>query len=946
MLTLPESTVQESRSFNFVIPWVFFVLLAGSLSGCSGESPASRMKQARQYEQQGDYRKAAIELKQVVQKEPNNVAAHLLLGTVSLRLGEPIYAQQQFERAKKEGASPESVLPLLADSLLGQGSYKKLLATIRIAPSQSSQLQAELLAARGQALLMIKKPNSAAAAFDQALHLVPGQPRALIGQAELALSKDDLTAASEKLDAALNKNPTAMRAWILKGNIAYQQRHYSDAEADYRQAVKAPISDEPPLDKFVTHGRLASVLMQLGKNGEALKEINGMLQAASQSPLPNYLRAVLAYREKHYNLAAEKLQVVLKANPTSPNAQELLGIVKEKQGQNQQAEMYLTGALSADPSSPHLVIALARLQLKMGDSERAISTLNDAVGRGVTSPLVTGMLENLIMSVGQTRQGLAYLQQRLAPEAGNPNVQMTLARAFISHGINGQALALLKNVRASGEKETSQREVLLVTALLGSGRKAEALKTAKAVVDRHPKVALWHNLLGDVEAALQRNDAAREQYLTARRLDPENVGATFGLASLALRQLKFHEAINELRHLRGNSAEPRAMILMAHAYVGLGDQKKAVEILREATKKYPNAPAPLLILVRYELGNHQPQIAKDEVERALKHHPNNAALTNLLGVTQLAAGENKDAAVSFSNAAHEAPTVVAFQLNLARAQIAQGQITSAIKTLSGLRTAHPDNATVLFHLAEARMRNKQPKAAFAIVKSMQEKSHLKGQGDLLEGRLFEMQSNYASAANAFERAAQTLGNGSFLGLAVAAREKGQINPPEEPLLNWVHNHKQSFAEEVLLAQWYSQHDDLRQAASWYRKLARGRGRYVPVMLNNLAMVYLKQHDPRALPTAERAYRLAPHIAAIADTLGWIQLQSGDLRHAAKYLKQAISEDPGNPDMRYHFADLLAKSGKREDALRELTRALETHGAFENRAAAKALKKQLEKSTGG
>ena len=934
--------MKEKQTINLSIALALTVLAAGALSGCSGNSPAAKMRQARQFEHKGAYRKAAIELKEVVKEQPGNVSARLLLGKVSLQLGEPIYAQQQFEQAEKRGASSDSVLPLLADSLLGQGESKKLLKTVQIFPSQSSALQAKLFAARGQALLQLGKRKAAAAAFDRALHLVPEQPRALIGQAELALLKNDLAAAGQKLDAALKKNPTAMRAWVLKGNIAFQKKQLASAAADYRRAIKAPIQSESPFEKFVARGRLATILIQEKKDGEALEVINAMLKEAPQQPLPNYLRAVLAYREKHYNLAAEKLQIVLKGAPNNPNAQGLLGMIKERQGENEQAQMYLTGALSADPSNPDLVLALANLQLRMGNPDRALSTLNNAVGRGVSTPTVMRLLENTIMSVAQASQGLEYLRSHFLPEATNPGVQMSLAKAFISRGLDERAVSLLKKVQPSGEDAEAQKEELLVTALLAGGHKSGALRVARAAVSKHPNGARWHNLLGNLYVSLKRNDAARAQFLAARRLNPENAMATLSLASLALREQKFHEAINDLGYLHGNSGRPSAMILEARAYAGLKQHKKAVAILQEATQKYPDSPAPLLILVRYELGNHQPQIAKTQVEQALAHHPENAGLLNLLGLTQIVLKANQDAVQSFSKAAKEAPTNIKIRLNLAHAQIAANQIADAIRTLSGLRSAHPDNVAVLDLLAFAQMRNKQPKAAFAIAKAMQEKSSLKVQGNILEGRLFEAQHKYGNAALAFERAAHVSGNGAVLALAVTAREKGHINPPEKPLLDWVHQHEGSpnVTEIALLAQWYTQHNDLPQAAFWYRKVTEGHESYVPFMLNNLAMVYLMQHDSRALPTAQRAYRLAPHFAAVADTLGWIQFRAGDLRGAAIHLNQAVSEDPGNPDMRYHLASLLAKSGKKGEALKELNRALKTKGSFYEKPAAEALKEQL------
>lgn len=932
--------MKQKRKSNPSVALAVFLLVTVILSGCSRENPATLMRRAQRYEHQGAYRKAAVELKGVIKKQPNNIAARILLGTVALQLGSPIYAQKQFERAQKEGASPDSIQPLLADAFLGQGHYKRLLKVIRVKPSQPVTVQARLLASRGQALIALKREKDAGAAFEQALHLDPGQPQALIGQAELALSSGDRAAASRRLDAALKGDDNAMRAWLLKGMIAVHEKRLDDAETDYRRAIKGTSLSVSPYERFMARGRLATVLMQEGKNRQALSLIDWMLHLSPRHPLPNYLRAILAYHQKHYNLASEKLQIVLDAAPNDARAQALLGVIKEKQGDLQQAEMYLTSAVAADPSNPHLVVALAQVQLQMGDHDRALSTLNDAIGRGVTNPMVTGMLENTIMSVGQSGQGLAYLKRKLLPEAHNAVVQMSLASAFMKAGLNGQALALLKKVQVGSGGTAARKEILLITTLLRSGNKLQALQEAKKMAKSQPRVALWHDVLGRLYMILGQDDAARAQFQVEKRLQPNSPESTINLAILALRERNFKEAIREVSSLHGNKQSPAAMLLLSRAYLGLGRDKKAVAVLQEAVDKYPDAPGPLLVMVRYDLGNHRPGAATALVERALSRHPDDAGLTDLLGLTQLAGGATGNAIRSFSKAVKEAPKVVGFQLNLARAQIAAKRFSDAVHTLSKAHKEHPADIMVTEALAFAQLRDKHPEAAFATAQTLQKESALKGRGDVLAGRLYEMQHDYAAADRAFEHAARQAGSGALLTMAVNAREAGHINPPEQPLLDWVHQHTGDVAAIALLAQWYNQHHFYGPAAHWYRELTKGHGRYVPIMLNNLALVYLKLRDQRALPAAERAYREAPHVAAIADTLGWVQLRRGNLREANKYLNQAVLEDPDNPDMLYHLAYLMARSGKKDAALKELARAFEIKGAFDERAAAEALRKQL------
>jgi len=97
-----------------------------------------------------------------------------------------------------------------------------------------------------------------------------------------------------------------------------------------------------------------------------------------------------------------------------------------------------------------------------------------------------------------------------------------------------------------------------------------------------------------------------------------------------------------------------------------------------------------------------------------------------------------------------------------------------------------------------------------------------------------------------------------------------------------------------------------------------------VVLNNLA--YLLGKDParldEAVALAERAYRAAPRSPAVADTLGWLLYQNGALERAETLLGQAAGGAPDNPEIRYHLGLVYAKRGKKEEARREIERALE------------------------
>jgi Flp pilus assembly protein TadD len=116
--------------------------------------------------------------------------------------------------------------------------------------------------------------------------------------------------------------------------------------------------------------------------------------------------------------------------------------------------------------------------------------------------------------------------------------------------------------------------------------------------------------------------------------------------------------------------------------------------------------------------------------------------------------------------------------------------------------------------------------------------------------------------------------------------------------------------------------------------------HVPA-LNNLALAYQQEKDPRALGYAEKAYELAQENPVIMDTLGWMLVEQGNVARGLPLLQKAASSATAALDTRYHLAAALAKSGDSAAARKELNQLLDAGKTFAKMDEAKALRKQLQ-----
>src|SRR5450830_600273 len=104
------------------------VLLVCGVAACGKfSSTDSLLADAKQYHQKGDDTSAQIQLKNVLQKSPDNVEARYLLGVISNEIGDPLAAEKELRKAVSLGMPAAKVAPDLGQSLLMQNQFQKAL---------------------------------------------------------------------------------------------------------------------------------------------------------------------------------------------------------------------------------------------------------------------------------------------------------------------------------------------------------------------------------------------------------------------------------------------------------------------------------------------------------------------------------------------------------------------------------------------------------------------------------------------------------------------------------------------------------------------------------------------------------------------------------------------------------------------------------------------------
>jgi len=243
---------------------------------------ASFLERAQQYFEEGDLRSAAVELKNALQRNPNNAAARFLLGRVHLRSGNIAAAEKELLRARDLGYQGEDFELTFSYLRLRQGRFQDVVTGVSEAIEIENSLQRDLFAARGEALLGLRQFDEASAIFDR---ILTGGPHAyaLLGKARIAMALGDPETARGYLDRAAELEPDSPDLVAVDAAWLFQARRFEEAKTRFARAAE--------LDPSRLPAYLGQIQSQLAL-GE-LEAADGLIRRLTAAPRRHTQRSVL-----------------------------------------------------------------------------------------------------------------------------------------------------------------------------------------------------------------------------------------------------------------------------------------------------------------------------------------------------------------------------------------------------------------------------------------------------------------------------------------------------------------------------------------------------------------------------------------------------------------------------------------------------------------------------
>ena len=646
----------------FLRPFVLCLLLLG-LAACGSpeEKQAEHLERSVAFYNEGNDAKAMIELRNVLRINPKNVEAIYYVGLVHERADRWNEAFGAFQAAVNE--KPD-YLP----------------AQIKL----------------GTLALLSEQLDLAAKVADDVNKIAPGNPESLALQGAVALRRGQTQQALDLAQEALSKKPYEENAVALQAGALRRLGEVDRAVA----TVDDAIANRPDNAAF----RLLKVsLVEQTGDRDAINKAYGELISFDPSN-EDYRLALANFLRTGDDLQGAE-QVLRQSIDTDfgsvRSTMFLIDLIKKGQG-FEAAERELRSFIERQPDDMALRFALAQLNLeerRFDVAERELQTVRERASEDSVKADALAAMAQVAMLAGDVDKAKTLADEVLAENGDHRGANYL--RGVIA--LKENALEdTIRYARTALRRDPAWLPGLKLVAE-GHYRRGErdlAIDALNDVVTSDPTDANSAQVLAQL--LTQRGDDDRAMKVWEIVLEhSENKGpALRARAQIAIGQKNWAVAQTDIdKLLQIPDQQAAGAVLAGNMFLAQGRFDQSREWFEKAQTVAPNAPEPVIGVVRTFLAQNQADAAVVYLGQRTTANPDDAVAFNMMG--ELAANQGKldEAQVAYAKAIDLQPTWPTPRRQLGALLARSGNMDQAIGVMEAATEAMPNNAELLNDLA-------------------------------------------------------------------------------------------------------------------------------------------------------------------------------------------------------------------------------------------------------
>jgi putative PEP-CTERM system TPR-repeat lipoprotein len=894
------------------------------------EALLARAQKART---KGDLRTAVIDLKDLLQRNPDSLPGRIALGEVALESGDVPTAVRELELARQRAASDMGVRISLARAYIAAGR-----ATDALALTESDGGNAQLLIARGSALLDLNRVEEARTAFQAARSADPKSVEALLGMTSVVVVTDGMAAALAMSEELLQLAPADARVYQARGLFQSRLRDFKAAAASYSRAVELSSKPSNAGQLLVSLAGLADAQMSGGDAAGGLATTARLQQLAPDSIVTRYTRARALFLDGKLDEARPLLEQNLSANAEHTPSKLLLGAVTLLKGNLGQSEMYLASVVAAEPRNLMARQLLAESRLRQQKSSDALETLLPVIDDPAASAQLLALAARASLTAGDSQRGLELLRRGAQAEPENLGAQLDLVAGYISTGELDEARKLLQALPP--EQQNFGRTYLLVVTELARGNRKAALDAALAAAAAAPQDISAQKLAGTVLLESSRFEEAHGYFERAQKLAPDSPDALVNLGRVEMLQGRIEQARGRFEAaLQLKAGHPRASLALAFLDLGANQVQRALEVLASANKLNPRFIEGRAMEARVWIRKGDLKRAEELAQAMVRELPEHPASHTTLARIQAAAGRVDEALRTLADLVRREPKSAGARFELARTLATAGRVDEAQREAKQALEVNARYLPALELLARLSLSGSDWVQAAKYAEQLKQQAPEQANSHVVAGDVSFAKNDYAAAAASYQRAGALTRDVAIASREFQARRIGKLPQPLAPLEKLAAGQPNDLPALLALAQGQQTLGARPAAMQTYQRVLTQTPRDM-LALNNLAWLnYETGNLDKALELGRQAYELGKDRPEVADTYAWILVEHGDVQQGLALLAR-IADDKAAPEIRLHYAQALARGGKTAQAI-ELARVLAASPVATVGGPARALLTSLE-----
>ncbi|MGN6514752.1 MAG: XrtA/PEP-CTERM system TPR-repeat protein PrsT [Rhizomicrobium sp.] len=898
---------------------------------------ASYIASARQHLKQNDYRGAEIELRNALRDDPKNSEARVMLAKLYLDGGAPNMAIAELLMARQAGTPEWVVAPMQAEALYNRGRIGDLLKTV-LPGKRPAHAESIVRTYRGLSQLSLGALGRAQADFTDAIKLDPNAAKPKVALARLYMVKQQPKNAEALVDSVLKQHPKDSDALDVKGVILSMRGDIGGGLVRFNQALAVdPDNLHATLDR-------ASAYVSRNQLDKASADVQRVLDNTPESATANYISALISARRGKLQDADTKLQKLRDVMEQMPEAYFLAAIVKYNLNQLEQAEAFIRRFIAQRPGNSKGYELLGSIALRRGDAELASEMLKQAVKLAPSDVSAIGLLAEAEMARGNTEAAMALLNESISKQPNNTQLLTQRALGHMALGEEGQSLVELSQIYRNGKGNPLAGPPLVISALK-AGKIDIASATAERLVQQDPENVFNQQLLGIVRMSQHNFPVAEEIFKKVLQKSPNLTAARKDLATIYVDTNRIAEAKKLFSdRLAADPSDFGSAEALADISIRQKDYAGAIAVFQTAQSAMANNPAPSVAILGIYARQKRWADAKRLANSIAAQFPNTEQLFDVLGTLYIQSGDIKTGVDTYKRATTSYPTSAHLWERYAAALAVAKNYPDSLDAISRAIALDPKEDSYKGELVSLTYQAKGADAALAAANAVQADS-ASSAATLQAADILEKQGKRGDAIALLQKALTARPSASvLLRLVGLYQDAGTLQPAIGLMTAWLKGHPEDLVIQLMLAESYGAVGAYDQAQANFEQLAVRRPSDA-VILNNLAWLYARKNDPRALSIAQKAHQLAPDTPAISDTLGWILTSRNDAANGVKYLQSAVAAAPNDPSINFHYAVALSKLGKNDEARLVLQKILHGNQQFGERAAAEDLLKKVQIAKG-